>query len=246
MTQLVANLSAIYSPELTVGFTPACCSDHQVSRPLSPLLYILPILSDCLLDDRASTNKVSPLPRCLNVLVPSLTLCTTTAVRLPLIPVCFRRYSLAVLLGDLSDREGYDFDQVKSIAKVQVRTNHTKCSMKTNFAFLNSSLLSCMPPALKLPRTLCDSLHGVTSWIGRTTTLAVRENVRTTFPSFFDSCFMSSSGIPDMNAMSCGNDDMTGLAISASQSISVSIEYCRLCCCGEHEAMNFHLRPPCL
>ncbi|KAI0946051.1 hypothetical protein AcV7_010132 [Taiwanofungus camphoratus] len=29
VTQLVANLSAIYSPELTVGFTPACCSDHQ-------------------------------------------------------------------------------------------------------------------------------------------------------------------------------------------------------------------------
>ena len=30
VTQLVANLSAIYSPELTVGFTAACCSDHQV------------------------------------------------------------------------------------------------------------------------------------------------------------------------------------------------------------------------
>ena len=29
MTQLVSNLSAIYSPELKVGFTPACCSDHQ-------------------------------------------------------------------------------------------------------------------------------------------------------------------------------------------------------------------------
>ncbi|KAF5388341.1 hypothetical protein D9615_000637 [Tricholomella constricta] len=29
VTQLVANVSAIYSPELRVGFTPACCSDHQ-------------------------------------------------------------------------------------------------------------------------------------------------------------------------------------------------------------------------
>ncbi|KAH0587893.1 putative leucine aminopeptidase [Termitomyces sp. J132] len=29
VTQLVANVSAIYSPELHVGFTPACCSDHQ-------------------------------------------------------------------------------------------------------------------------------------------------------------------------------------------------------------------------
>jgi hypothetical protein len=26
---LVANVSKIYSPELTVGYTPACCSDHQ-------------------------------------------------------------------------------------------------------------------------------------------------------------------------------------------------------------------------
>ena len=33
VTQLVANLSAIYSRELKVGFTPACCSDHQV-RPI--------------------------------------------------------------------------------------------------------------------------------------------------------------------------------------------------------------------
>ncbi|KAI0696388.1 Zn-dependent exopeptidase [Cerioporus squamosus] len=32
VAQLVANLSAIYSPELRVGFTPACCSDHQASH----------------------------------------------------------------------------------------------------------------------------------------------------------------------------------------------------------------------
>ncbi|EGO02857.1 hypothetical protein SERLA73DRAFT_47728 [Serpula lacrymans var. lacrymans S7.3] len=29
VAQLVGNISEIYSPELTVGFTPACCSDHQ-------------------------------------------------------------------------------------------------------------------------------------------------------------------------------------------------------------------------
>jgi hypothetical protein len=28
-SQLVANLSSIYAPELTVGTTQACCSDHQ-------------------------------------------------------------------------------------------------------------------------------------------------------------------------------------------------------------------------
>lgn len=40
VTQLVANLSAIYSPELTVGFTAACCSDHQV-RDIIRLLALL-------------------------------------------------------------------------------------------------------------------------------------------------------------------------------------------------------------
>ena len=29
VAQLVSNLSAIYSPELSVGFTQTCCSDHQ-------------------------------------------------------------------------------------------------------------------------------------------------------------------------------------------------------------------------
>ncbi|KAF9266288.1 Zn-dependent exopeptidase [Marasmius fiardii PR-910] len=29
VAQLVANISALYSPELTVGSTPVCCSDHQ-------------------------------------------------------------------------------------------------------------------------------------------------------------------------------------------------------------------------
>jgi hypothetical protein len=28
-TQLVSNLSSLYVPELTVGYTAACCSDHQ-------------------------------------------------------------------------------------------------------------------------------------------------------------------------------------------------------------------------
>ena len=29
MAQLVSNVSALYVPELTVGTTSACCSDHQ-------------------------------------------------------------------------------------------------------------------------------------------------------------------------------------------------------------------------
>ena len=38
---LVSNISSIYSPELVVGPTPACCSDHQVR--LSVSAHPLPI-----------------------------------------------------------------------------------------------------------------------------------------------------------------------------------------------------------
>ncbi|KAH9856204.1 Zn-dependent exopeptidase [Lenzites betulinus] len=80
VTQLVANLSAIYSPELKVGFTPACCSDHQSFHgqgfPASQVF------------ERAG-------------------------------PIVDPMYHNS---GDLSDRENYDFDQIKSIAKVQFAT----------------------------------------------------------------------------------------------------------------------------
>jgi hypothetical protein len=29
VAQLVAKAAALYAPELSVGYTPACCSDHQ-------------------------------------------------------------------------------------------------------------------------------------------------------------------------------------------------------------------------
>ncbi|KAH9058816.1 Zn-dependent exopeptidase [Lactarius vividus] len=76
VTQLVANISAIYSPELVVGFTPACCSDHQASFPATQVF------------ERAG-------------------------------PIADPMYHNS---GDLSDREGYDFEQLKSIAKVQFAT----------------------------------------------------------------------------------------------------------------------------
>lgn len=43
-SQLVANISSIYAPELTVGTTLACCSDHQSfwqygELVLEPLLF---------------------------------------------------------------------------------------------------------------------------------------------------------------------------------------------------------------
>ncbi|KAF8806339.1 Zn-dependent exopeptidase [Phlegmacium glaucopus] len=80
VTQLVANISAIYSPELTVGYTSACCSDHQSFHEQGfPATQVF---------ERAG-------------------------------PIADPMYHNS---GDLSDREGYDFDQLYSIAKVQFAT----------------------------------------------------------------------------------------------------------------------------
>ncbi|KAI0370916.1 Zn-dependent exopeptidase [Pilatotrama ljubarskyi] len=80
VTQLIANLSAIYSPELKVGFTPACCSDHQSFHGQGfPATQVF---------ERAG-------------------------------PIADPMYHNS---GDLSDRENYDFEQIKSIAKVQFAT----------------------------------------------------------------------------------------------------------------------------
>ncbi|KAJ7639178.1 Zn-dependent exopeptidase [Roridomyces roridus] len=80
VTQLVANVSALYSPELRVGYTAACCSDHQSFHEQGfPATQVF---------ERAG-------------------------------PIADPMYHNS---GDLSDREGYDFQQVKSIAKVQLAT----------------------------------------------------------------------------------------------------------------------------
>ncbi|KAJ7068617.1 Zn-dependent exopeptidase [Mycena amicta] len=78
VAQLVANISAIYSPELRVGYTAACCSDHQSFHEQGfPATQVF---------ERAG-------------------------------PIVDPMYHNS---GDLSDREGYDFGQIKSIAKVQL------------------------------------------------------------------------------------------------------------------------------
>ncbi|KAH9837824.1 uncharacterized protein C8Q71DRAFT_563136 [Rhodofomes roseus] len=78
--QLISNISAIYSPELVVGTTPACCSDHQSFHELGfPASHVF---------ERAG-------------------------------PIADPMYHNS---GDLSDREGYDFEQIRSIAKVQFAT----------------------------------------------------------------------------------------------------------------------------
>ena len=77
---LVGNVSSLYSPELKVGFTPACCSDHQPFHengfPATQLF------------ERAG-------------------------------PIADPMYHNS---GDLSERKGFDFNQLRSIAKVQLAT----------------------------------------------------------------------------------------------------------------------------
>ncbi|PPQ78211.1 hypothetical protein CVT25_015530 [Psilocybe cyanescens] len=73
VTQLVANISAIYSPELHIGYTP---SFHEQGFPATQVF------------ERAG-------------------------------PIADPMYHNS---GDLSDREGYDFDQLFAIAKVQFAT----------------------------------------------------------------------------------------------------------------------------
>ncbi|KAF8270255.1 hypothetical protein EI94DRAFT_1723165 [Lactarius quietus] len=80
VSQLVANLSAIYSPELVVGLSAACCSDHQSFHQEGfPATQVF---------ERAG-------------------------------PIADPMYHNS---ADLSNRTGYDFEQLKSIAKVQFAT----------------------------------------------------------------------------------------------------------------------------
>ncbi|KAF9649152.1 Zn-dependent exopeptidase, partial [Thelephora ganbajun] len=80
VAHLVANVSALYSPELELGLTPACCSDHQPFHengfPATQLF------------ERAG-------------------------------PIADPMYHNT---GDVSEREGFDLNQLRSIAKVQLAT----------------------------------------------------------------------------------------------------------------------------
>jgi len=80
VAQLVGNITAIYSPELTVGITPACCSDHQSFHEQGfPATHLF---------ERAG-------------------------------PIADPMYHNS---GDISEREGFDFYQLRSIAKVEMAT----------------------------------------------------------------------------------------------------------------------------
>ncbi|KIN93950.1 hypothetical protein M404DRAFT_1008654 [Pisolithus tinctorius Marx 270] len=80
VAQLVSNISAIYSPELTVGSTTVCCSDHQSFHEQGfPATQLF--------------ERVGPIAD----------------------PMYHNS-------GDLSDRPGYDLNQVRSICKVQFAT----------------------------------------------------------------------------------------------------------------------------
>ncbi|KAF5393095.1 hypothetical protein D9757_001241 [Collybiopsis confluens] len=80
VAQLVINISSLYSPELTTGYSPACCSDHQSFHQQG--------FAATQVFERAG-------------------------------PIVDPMYHNS---GDLSDREGFDFDQLRAIAKVQFAT----------------------------------------------------------------------------------------------------------------------------
>ncbi|RXW24712.1 hypothetical protein EST38_g1194 [Candolleomyces aberdarensis] len=80
VTALVGNISALYSPELTVGYSSACCSDHQS--------FITQGFPASQVFERAG-------------------------------PIADPMYHNS---GDLSERVGYDVNQLYAIAKVQFAT----------------------------------------------------------------------------------------------------------------------------
>src|SRR5260370_34057925 len=66
--RLVANISAIYAPELKVGYSPTCCSDHQ-SFHQNGMILCTPLS----LGFPEYNLQVSPQPKCLSARVQSLT-----------------------------------------------------------------------------------------------------------------------------------------------------------------------------
>ncbi|KAI6038939.1 hypothetical protein EDC04DRAFT_2603597 [Pisolithus marmoratus] len=114
VTQLVANISAIYSPELTVGFTVVCCSDHQFSY-MDMSIRVSPVESPSMNRDTLQLIFSNVRVQVRLVHINPLSGLTMTMV-----------LSVADLMyhnsGDLSDRLGYDLNQVRSICKVQFAT----------------------------------------------------------------------------------------------------------------------------
>ncbi|KAH8830264.1 Zn-dependent exopeptidase [Flagelloscypha sp. PMI_526] len=80
VTNLVGNVSKIYSPELTVGITGACCSDHQSFHEQGYAATQVFERAGWIIDPMYHNS------------------------------------------GDVSKRPGYDFNQLRSIAKVQFAT----------------------------------------------------------------------------------------------------------------------------
>lgn len=101
---LIGNVSNVYSPELVVGYSSACCSDHQ-SFNVRLILLFEPI---------SRRGKLTP-----SLARPSQALgFPATQLFERAGPIADTKYHNS---GDLSDRPSYDFDQIISITKVAVR-----------------------------------------------------------------------------------------------------------------------------
>ncbi len=154
VTQLVANLSAIYSPELKVGFTPVrhspplCRSCTSSETSCSRLAAVITRQVTCAKWILRPADLHPELPPGRLPCHPGLRACGS--YRRPHVPqqryVQYLLHRLSVShicgAGDLSDREGYDFEQIKSIAKVQVRV----------------WVLSIIPKFVLITNAVCDPL----------------------------------------------------------------------------------------
>ena len=125
--QIIANVSALYSPELMVGYSPYVsapspnrflCMSHELTAggTLQPggsdhqrfHEYGFPAAQ---VVDRAGVNK--------DPMYHDTGLCLLQCCRVFL---CSQGCRHGRCAGDVSERDGYDFEQIRSIAKVQVCT----------------------------------------------------------------------------------------------------------------------------
>lgn len=118
VTQLVANITGLYAPELTIGYSSVCLRIRK-----SDVLTETAVHRHVVATISRSGPKVSLHPKSSSARAPSRIPCTIIAVSLI-------RSALKIHLirppGDLSERVGYDMEQARSIAKVQVC--HSPCS----------------------------------------------------------------------------------------------------------------------
>jgi hypothetical protein len=146
VTQLVANVSAIYTPELVVGFTPVCLQFVVVHVPSRRNCYRYAAVTTrqvslCLgfmfghkadgissqsfhFQGFPATQLFERAGRIADPMYHNSGTSCWVLIRLTQLILTMRDFQ-----GDVSGRSGYDLEQLVSIAKVQVKTGTWKSSV---------------------------------------------------------------------------------------------------------------------